>query len=982
MNNLMPPTATAVPILPARLKQPFMLLWLWLLPQAVLLLLNLRAWTLASGEATVDQAFEAQNLGLGALALLLAGVGLWALAALRRRPVGLGACLFGLIVNIAYLWLFMERFDHAWPRAVADWMLPQTEVVFYQFALVMPALFYCGLRLACIELKLERGLDIGLSLGMFVAVPFGWYALFHLVDLFTHRFFRGMFEGVGIVFFAGSTVLVMLAFLRLLTFLYTWLAAKPWGTTAMTAASGLLFPVAGLLLNARIPFPCDFQSVSVYVLTVLNGALLIVPLSPRNGPALLTWWARSAFYLFSLYFFLVFLPFMPLSLLAMIACGAGFLILAPTLLFIIHTRRLAADGRALAARAGRLPVIGLFALGIATLPALFLARAAFDRHALTRAMDIVFSPDLTQSRNDYSPRTVARALANLRDTKDGIFVPFVSDAYNRLVFNGMVLTDEKLDVLARSLLGRPAVAANKADRFSLFLTPHAATRWGGTANVAPPPRTVTLDTPVIDAATTSNGVTRTLLRLPMANTGAPAAEFVGRLSLPDGVLVSGFWLDVAGTRKPGMIVEKKTALWVYHMIRDYTRRDPGLLVYEPDGTLKLSVFPFGAAERRTVWIEFMAPAALRARVHVNGMAVALSASPAAGTDAVPAIVPEASACVVPPAALAQFPTAPRSPIVRFIMDRSAVATNPVAIPPELGAAAGALGGRCRVTLANVESLDTDLAPQSPADAAERALLPHPFPPRGGFCPDRVIARHLLDVPDNGATVPVFVVVPAPGSTPVRTLDLAPYACLAPDVPGYYLWTSNHLEWVAYVDGRHQPVEALASPAPVVLFRASNQATAVLPGDNGAIIDLEGPDGTVLVGTNNAPSLDVYNPESGTFEAVPSMASLDHAAYAAGLRLFLDSRAVRANPASVEATLPTLVGRSAKAGILCPFTSFIVVENSAQEKTLLARQKQALGSHQALEFEDKSVKSPEPGLVWLLPAAWLILGWRRRRARQA
>ncbi len=958
-------------LLPGILKRPLMLLWLWVVPQAALLLLNLRAWSLASGEASVDQARAAAGLGAAGLGLFAAGLAAWIVPRLLKRTVSLPLCLVGLLLNIGYLWLFVARFDHAWPRAVAEWMLPQTEIMFYQFALVMPALFYCALRLACVDLPVRRGADIGISFGMFVAVPLAWYAIFHIVELLAHRFFRGSMEIVAIVFFAGSTVLVMMAFLRLLYYLYRWLSDQFWGVTAMTAVSGLLLPVSGLLLNIKIPFPCDFQSVGVYVLAVLNGAVLIVPLPRHAGLAALTWWARSALYLFTLYFFVVFLPFLPLSLLAMIACGAGFLILAPTLLFIIHTRRLVADASALAARLGRVPVLALFLLGTVTLPAGFAARAWMDRQALTAAMNAVFSPDLRESRVAISTRTVSHSLDSLRDMKDGIYLPFLSDAYNRIAFNGMVLPDDKMDTLSRVLLGRPAAQPNKSDRFSFFLAPRARSRWGGGANRPLPPRNVTLRPPALDGLTTSNGITRATVKLEMLNPGAGGSEFVGTLTLPDGVLVSGFWLDVAGKRKPGLIVEKKTALWVYHMIRDFTRRDPGLLIYKGEGLLELSVFPFAPNETRTVWLEFLGPSSLQSRIAINAMPLPSATDPAPAL-ATPCLVAGADACLVPGAALAQFPQAAREPIVRFILDRSVVAaTNAPVIPPALCEAAAQLGGRCRVTFANVESLDADLAPLSPADAAELARLPTELPARGGFAPDRVIARHLLASSASGATVPIFVVIPAPGSTPVRTLDLAPFASLAPDAAAYYLWSTDHLERVTFADGSRNTADTLSPPRPVVLFRAAGRTAAALPDAAGAVFDMRGSTGPA--------TLDVYNPESNAFEAVPSLATIAHPDYAAGLRLLLDCRAVQQNPAALDPALPEFLARSKASRILCPYTSYMVVENTAQEKTLEQRQAQALGGHHALEFEE-SVKSPEPGLLCLLPVALVIVWWRLRPRR--
>jgi hypothetical protein len=474
------------------------------------------------------------------------------------------------------------------------------------------------------------------------------------------------------------------------------------------------------------------------------------------------------------------------------------------------------------------------------------------------------------------------------------------------------------------------------------------------------------------------------VKLDLTNNGPANSEFVGTLAVPEGILVSGFWLDVAGKRKPGTIIEKKTALWVYHMIRDFTRRDPGLLIYENSGALKLSVFPFAAGETRTVWIEFMGSALLQPRLTLNGTPILLSQEQPQA-EALPCLVPRAEACVVPGPALLRMPRVVRSPIVHFILDRSSAATNAVAIPPALVDAATQLGGRCQVTLANVESVDTDLAPEGPRDAADRALLPVDLPARGGFAPDRVIARHLLNTPTGESTVPVFVVIPAPGSMPVRTLDLAPFARLTPDVTGYYLWSSGHLAQVSFLDGSVRPVDTLVPPTPVVLFRAAGQTTAVQPDAASALIDLRGWAAPVADGTNAiqpTSTLDLYNPESSAFESLTHLPTLDDARYAAGLRLQLDSHAIRLDPASLDTRLSALVDRSRAAGILCPFTSYMVVENTAQEETLAIRQKQALGAHHALEFEEKSVQSPEPGMLWLLPVALLILWWAGRKPRMA
>ena len=126
----------------------------------------------------------------------------------------------------------------------------------------------------------------------------------------------------------------------------------------------------------------------------------------------------------------------------------------------------------------------------------------------------------------------------------------------------------------------------------------------------PPLRTVEvsrLDARVLPAGDANAVFT---LALTLHNTGPQAAEYRQTLPLPSGVFVSGFRLHINGTPVPGRIFEKKTALWVYTMIRDSERRDPGLLVYNKPDELELRVFPVPPGKPATVEIDFLIPASL------------------------------------------------------------------------------------------------------------------------------------------------------------------------------------------------------------------------------------------------------------------------------------------------------------------------------------------------------------------------------------
>ncbi len=218
-------------------------------------------------------------------------------------------------------------------------------------------------------------------------------------------------------------------------------------------------PLAGLWLNRGIPFPVDFQSPVVYLLAFLNGIALMLPVVRSIFWHRAIWLAQCVLFPFSAYFFLVFLPWLPMSLFAMIAAGAGFLLLVPLVLGITHAYRLA-DGFREEVRDGRAwPVALLGIAAVLVLPALGLSGAWHDRVALDEALTYLYSPDY---RHDItypgSLPALASALQHLREVKHGIFLPFLTPIYERIVFHGLVLPDAKIDELQAAFFGETAVA--------------------------------------------------------------------------------------------------------------------------------------------------------------------------------------------------------------------------------------------------------------------------------------------------------------------------------------------------------------------------------------------------------------------------------------------------------------------------------------------------------------------------------------------
>ena len=311
---------TANRLLPAAILHPAFLLLAGVLPQVVLVFFNLRVYGIVCGELGPEGRSAYAVLFGGQGVLLAALLGAWAACRARRRMVGPAAAAGLLLLHAVFLWIVCSRAAGLVPSSVAFWMVNVGQVLFAQFALIAPLLFYVLIRLAGWGAgRVRAAVDIGASAGALVGIPAFWFLAARF--LFDRRWFPhadSIF--IPVVLFA-STPVMLLAFLRLLL----WGYAAVGQSMALLVVSGLLLPLGGLALNRSLPFPCDLQDWRVYALTVVNSAALCLPFSATRLRGGLPWMARAVMYPFSLYFFLLFLPFLPFSIpdrICTVSCSA------------------------------------------------------------------------------------------------------------------------------------------------------------------------------------------------------------------------------------------------------------------------------------------------------------------------------------------------------------------------------------------------------------------------------------------------------------------------------------------------------------------------------------------------------------------------------------------------------------------------------------------------------------------------------------
>ena len=617
---------------------------------------------------------------------------------------------------------------------------------------------------------------------------------------------------------------------------------------------------------------------------------------------------------------------------------------------------------------------------MAILPAIVGSQAVIDRFVLRGAINYVYSPDYrAMTRFGGSRFAVRRSLERLRDFKAGVYAPFLSEFYSWAVFDNLVLPDEKMDVLHLAFFGSKLQPASQ-DRIGVFggSGMRSGNRRERVGNPTPPPSDVRLV--ALTAATKrEGGCERTTLTLEMQNNSAVQSEFATTIRLPEGVFVSGFWLKIGKERVPGRLFEKKTALWVYQQIRDSSRRDPGILVYTDPHSIDLRIFPFAAHEQRRAEIEFIYPAALHPGILVGDRRWQAEGAVGGACCLAPARGGTGTAVLLGSETLAQLPRAPRTAYPHFIIDRSAaskMSEEQIAHAMRSAATQFAGAGEFSATVANYEC--AEIFESRPLDSlsVESLRIGSALPQRGGFLAERAMKHALLGYHDqlmhswrdNGKALrsyPVLVVISDTENAMPTGSDLRWFGAMSPDARGYFVSRDGeHLAGYSFEGKRLDGVPRDA--VPVALLKVGDAvAPCPLESKESQVVQFESGGGRE--------ALRVF--ENGSFRPLEVTATVPETAlYATGVRAQQHYLDWVYNPSLGNRGLEEVVKLSRESGILLAATSYIVVENSAQWKTLQLKQKQKLRNAAALEFEEV----PEPATGWMMLLGGAALGLRRCR----
>ncbi len=942
-----------------RFLKPHWIFWLITLPQLLLITLYFFSYQII-GSLLSEENLQYWYLFGGALATLClfsTGYSLWQIK--RNQPVAAWMGLFLLITYIPYLYFFGWCADDIVPRSVPRWMMFSGDLVLYVFTFLVPALGY-GVLLIVLGITPEKKANRPWTdFLMAVTVPAIWYFIFNVFQfLGRNRPSSQIFEHFLAVMLISGTVVFFIFLIRgvYIVFLKNTIV-NPYIRLSIKVLIAIVFPLMGLMLNNGVLMNDgfiqyifgDFSHPLFYILAVVNGILLCIPKPQNLRNQLLLFTARSITFSYIIYFFLVFLPYLPLSIPAIIVFGAGFLMLAPLLVFIVQAQTLSDDLQFLQNYVNNNWLWMLFAVSILSLPVLVIASYHDDRQELHKALDYVYAPDFEENV-DIDPTAISQMIRHIRENKannrfwGSTHQPYLSNFYQWYVLDNQTLSERKLNLLEGIFTGDENAIASSFNDYTLEKRDE---------NVA------------IDSLYTTSTYHEeedywtSWVHFDITNYNDWQNEFRTSFELPIGAWISDYYLVVEDEKKYGILAEKKAAMWVYQQIVN-TRRDPGILYYLKGNEVAFRVFPLGGCETRNTGVELIHKEPIV--LNMDGKSLSLGYSEMQDTLKSKVELFDNQVVYLSAAAKTDLPKLTRRPMYYFILDCSEGKAENVDM---YSSTVHQFLNDNKIAFSDVRLLPTNYRTQvlDYEPNWEQKLQKIDF--EGGFFAERamqsVLWKHYQNPNDF---YPVFVLVSTSMNQTIFNGKLADFEFMLPEMP-YYV----HLQPNNIGDSYEANIHNLWG-------NPHHQMTGFRVADIGEVTMLAYPDAenpVAYVADNQKASIVVRKEAANTLKSK----KWERKNWNNALALHALQRDYILDTDNQDAKWLSLIQRSFQTHIMSPFTSFIVVENEAQEAALREKQRQVLNSKASLDTVEEDMKRmSEPALWLLLLLMGLVVGIRR------
>lgn len=902
-------------------------------------------------EESSIQLWKSFGLSLGVLGLMNFAYAVYLI--LKKKNVSVWFGLIALLCYIPFIYLYGYHLDKIIPFSIPQWMV-SGNIFLYVGTFLMPTLAYSLFVLVSHFTPENKEHKAWVNFLIAIGIPIAGY-LFSQIILPLWQPFDRDFSVHAMVILVITATLVFLFFLIRGVFILATKKAEVWQKyqLAWKIPIAIVLPLIGLAVNNGHLFnnfgPSDsgifgdFNNAWFYILAAVNGILVCLPNLENKLYRLIVYIGRSITFAYTLYFFLVFLPFLPLSVIAIIAIGTGFLMLTPLLLFVIHINELSKDFTFLKTLFSKKLIIAISLLGFLIIPALITVTYLKDKTVLNETLSYLYSPDYSKPYDIdkvslQKTLNVIKGHKDHRDSRSGIFgngIPYLSSYFNWLVMDNLTLSDSKINTIEKIFFGktsfelRPENIQNDNVQISNIST------------------TSTYDK--------SQNAWKSWVDLEITNKSGNTwfSEYATTINLPEGCWISDYYLYVGDVKEPGILAEKKSAMWIFSQIRN-ENRDPGILYYLTGNKVAFRVFPFAKDEVRKTGIEFLHKEPITLNIDNNIIELGNI------EETIYEKIETESIAYVSVQQKQKLNSVKRKPYFHFLVDasknQSRNSTDFIKRIEQVIEANQPLSENAKISFVNSYVTTTTLDKDWKGEYKNQTF-------EGGYYLDRAIRTTLFNAyQDKSKTYPVIVVVTDSIQNAVLDKDFADLKFTFPENDLFFNLDKkgNLIE--------HSLTENPIKELPEILRECMFCET---------VLEYKLTDNSVAyLANNNQPSIIL---RKDIFEI--SETEIKEKNWQSALTMQGQWTSQILHPEISDKEWLNMVKYSFISKVMTPVTSYLVVENEAQKAMLKKKQEQALSGNKSLDLGEDTQRMSEPSLILLTILLGLVIWYREKRKRQ-
>lgn len=866
----------------------------------------------------------------------------------KKQSVSIFYGIIALLCYIPFIYLYGYHLNKIIPFNIPQWMISEN-IFIYVGTFLMPTFAYSVFILVAHFTPETKEHKAWVNFLIAIGIPVAGY-LFSQIILPLWQPFDREFSVHAILILVIVATLIFLFFLVRGIFILATKKAAVWQKyqLAWKIPVAIVLPLIGLSVNNGHLFNRfsgndfgifgDFNNSWFYILAVVNGILVCLPNLDNKIFRLFLFIGRSITFAYTFYFFLVFLPFLPLSVVAIIAIGTGFLMLAPLLLFVIHTNELSKDFKYLKNLFSTKLIIGISLLSFLAIPTFITATYLKDKSVLNETLDYLYSPDYSK-KYGIDKTSLQKTLNVIKQHKDnnrgGIFgsqIPYLSSYFTWLVLDNLTLSDTKINYIEKIFFGNASIKVS--------------------------PENIQNDNVKITNISTnstfdkSQNAWKTWVDLEISNKSENTwfSEYATTIDLPEGCWISDYYLFVGDKKEFGILAEKKSAMWVFSNIRN-ENRDPGILHYLTGNKVAFRVFPFSKNEVRKTGIEFLHKEPIKLTIDNN--IVKLGTAEETTNEK----IETENFAYVSTQQKQTLKTVKRKPYFHFLVDisnhKNKYADDFIKRIDKVLESNRPLSENAQISFVNSYVNTFPLANDWKQNLQSQIF-------EGGFYLERAINTTLFNA-YKSKSYPVIVVVTDSILNAVLDKDFSDFKFAFPESNWFFNLSNNGtLQAHSLIDN---PTKQLSDSTTysfdqtVLEYKLADNSIAYLP-------------------NNNKPSIILKKDIFQTTET-----EIKEKNWQSALTMQAKWTSQILHPETSDKEWLNLVKYSFVSKVMTPVTSYLVVENEAQKAILKKKQEQVLSGNKSLDLDEDTQRMSEPSL-WILAILFGLVIWHRQtRKRQ-